>query len=355
MDRQETQLSRRILAMKIAITCIALVAAFLIGAALIALAGVNPWMALRYLVTGSLGSMHSIGDTLTRFVPLLMSTLAFAVGHQVGFMNIGAEGQLAMGSLGAVIVGVYVAALPAFLHVPLALLASFLFGAVWLGIAGFLKIRFKASELLNTMMLNYIAVYIIDILVEGILKEPGSRIDQTQRVLETARLPHILSGTRLHLGFILVLVISWLLYFFLWKTPVGFQIRAVGSSERSARFAGMNVRRMLIIGILISGGIAGIGGGMELLGNQQRLLAGFDLGYGFDGIGAAVMGQYHPLGMILSSLLFAMLRVGAGAMQRNVGVPYPLVYIMQGVVIVTVILSSYFIEKQTEKMTKGAQ
>lgn len=355
MSSIDSQLARRILRMRIVVTCIAVIVAFVLGSILVLLAGINPLMALRYLFSGALGTKHGIGETLTRFVPLFLATMSFAIGMKVHFYNVGIEGQIALGSLGALLVGIYAVDLPAPIHVFLSLLAAVIFGILWLGIAGLLKFRFGANELLTTVMLNYIAVYLMDIIVETVLKDPNSLIDQSQKIAATAELPRIMSGTTAHLGLLIAIAVAVVVYYYVWRTPGGYELRAVGANSKAAMYAGINPAKMIIIGMIISGGLAGLGGGLNLLGYQSRWVSGTFLGYGFDGIGAAVMGQYHPVGMALSALLFAIIRVGGGAMQRSVGVPYPLVHALQGIVIIMVIISAYFIEKRSEKMMKEGQ
>lgn len=355
MSSIDSRLSRRILRMRILVTGIAVVAAFLLGSALVALAGINPLMALRHLFLGALGTKHGIGETLTRFIPLFLATLSFAIAMKVHFYNVGIEGQIALGSFGALLVGIYVTGLPAPIHIFLCLLAAVLFGVLWLSVAGFLKFRFGANELLTTVMLNYIVVYLMNILIETVFKDPDSMIDQSQKIAATAKLPRIMEGTTVHVGLFIAMLVGFIVYYYVWRTPSGFELRAVGANSKAAKYAGISPKKLIIIGIIISGGLAGLGGGLNMLGYQSRWVSGTVLGYGFDGIGAAVMGQYHPLGMAFSALLFAIIRVGGGAMQRSVGVPYPLVHALQGIVIMAVIISAYFIEKRTEKMTKGGQ
>jgi simple sugar transport system permease protein len=174
------------------ISILAIVLALLIGAVLIAFAGINPWEAIPYLIKGSFGNRYGFGETLTRFVPLLFSSLSFAVAHKSGFFNVGAEGQLLVGAVGAVLVGAYIEGLPPLLHVTLSILAGVLFGAIWAGIAGLLKIFLDSNELINTMMLNYVAVLLVDFLLHGPLKPADSYLYVSATILPSAKLPIIL-------------------------------------------------------------------------------------------------------------------------------------------------------------------
>lgn len=336
-----------------AMPVLAIVAALLIGAVLIAIAGINPWQAYGYMLAGSFGALYGFGETLTRFVPLVFAGLGFSIAYKAGFFNVGGEGQLIVGAIGASIVGVFLRDLPAPVHVPLTMLAGFLAGALWAYVAGLLKITLGSDALINTMMLNYIAVLMIDLLVEGSLKDPNSLMDQTAAISQTARLPYIIPGTRLHLGVVFALLGAYGFYFFLWRTPLGYQLRTVGSNTGAAAYAGMNIVAVMSVAVMLSGGLAGLGGAVELMGSQHRYMHGFSPGYGFDGIGVAVMGRHHPVGIVLASLLFAVIRVGTGAMQRGIGVPLPLLSVIHGLIIIFVVGSSYLTNKMALAVVGG--
>lgn len=327
--------------------------ALIIGGILISFAGINPWEAIPYLVKGSFGNRYGFGETLTRFVPLLFCSLSFAIAHKSGFFNVGAEGQLLMGAVGAVIVGAYVEGLHPVLHIVLCIVAGIVFGAIWTGIAGFLKIYLGSDELINTMMLNYVAVLLVDFLIHGPLKPPESYLYVSETILPSAKLPIILSKTPLHLGFIISLVVTAAVFYLVYKTPIGYQMRTVGANRKAAAYAGINIVWATTIALLTTGGLAGMGGAMELMGTQFKIVNGFSAGYGYDGIGVAVMGRYHPIGIILAALLFAVIRVGMGAMQRGAGVPFPLLNVIQGLIIIFVIASGYLTNKLSETVIGG--
>jgi general nucleoside transport system permease protein len=327
--------------------------ALLIGAILIALAGLNPWDAIPYLIKGSLGNRYGFGETLTRFVPLLFTALSFMVAHKSGFFNIGAEGQLLVGAVGAVLVGAYIQGLHPVLHITLAIFAGILFGALWAGIAGFLKISFGSNELINTMMLNYVAVLLVEYLIHGPMKPADSYLYVSATIENSAKLPNILARTPLHLGFVIALLVTAGIFYLIYRTPIGFQMRTVGANLKASSYAGINIVKVTIIALITTGGLAGIGGAIELMGNQFKIVNGFSSGYGYDGIGVAVMGRYHPVGIILSALLFAGIRVGMGAMQRGAGVPFPLLSVIQGLIIIFVIASGYLTNKLSETIIGG--
>ncbi|MHB8135576.1 MAG: ABC transporter permease [Anaerolineaceae bacterium] len=337
----------------IMISVLAILLALLIGAILIALAGVNPWEAYGYLIKGSFGNRFGFGETLTRFVPLLFASLSFAVAHKSGFFNVGAEGQIYIGAIGALLVGAYLDGIPAILHVFLCLLAGFIFGAIWAGIAGVLKVYLGSNELINTMMLNYVAIFLVEFLIHGPLKDPELFIYQSKSVLPSAKLPIILSKTPLHLGFVIALIVTIAVFYLLYRTPIGYQMRTVGANLKAASYAGINIIGVTLVALITTGGLAGIGGAVELMGAQFRMVSGFSPGYGFDGIGIAVMGRYNPVGIVLATFLFAVIRVGTGAMQRGAGVPFPLLSVIQGLIIIFVIASGYLTSKLTETVVGG--
>ncbi|HSM56297.1 MAG TPA: ABC transporter permease [Candidatus Sulfomarinibacteraceae bacterium] len=321
-----------------------------VGAILILMAGINPLVAYGYLLEATIGNTYGFGETLTRFIPLAFAGVGFSMAYQAGFFNVGVEGQLYLGALGAVIAGVLLPEMPALLHIPLALLLGAAGGAIWAHIAGLLRIYLGADELINTMMLNYIAVLVVSLLVQGVLKDPNSMTFQSEALPASARLPFIMPGTNLHLGFVLAIVAVFGIHYLMKHTPLGFKMRAIGHNEDAASYAGMGIASGMTMAVLISGALAGLGGAVELMGTQYRLQAGFSPGYGFDGIGVAIMGKKSPIGLILAALLFAMIRVGAGAMQRGIGVPAPLLSVIQGLIIIAVIASDYFIRKRARRV-----
>lgn len=327
--------------------------ALIIGGILISFAGINPWDAIPYLVKGSFGNRYGFGETLTRFVPLLFCSLSFAIAHKSGFFNVGAEGQLLMGAVGAVLVGAYIDGLNPILHIFLCILAGIIFGAIWAGIAGFLKIYLGSDELINTMMLNYVAILLVDFLIHGPIKPADSYLYVSETILPSAKLPIILSRTPLHFGFFISLLVTAGVFYLVYRTPIGYQMRTVGANKRAASYAGINIIWATVVALLTTGGLAGMGGAMELMGTQFKIVNGFSAGYGYDGIGVAVMGRYHPIGIILATLLFAVIRVGMGAMQRGAGVPFPLLNVIQGLIIIFVIASGYLTNKLSETVIGG--
>ncbi len=282
-----------------------------------------------------LSAIRPVGDSLLLSVPYILAGLGVAVGFQCNLFNIGAEGQLYIGGLATAFVGYAVHGLPWYLHAPLAILAGGFAAGLWGFVPGVLKARFGAHEVINTIMMNYIAYRLMDYLLNGPMKSGGT--PATPTVLPTAFLAAIFpSPVRLHWGIFIALGLALVVYWLLWKTSFGMELRMVGVNDRAARYAGVSVRRTMVIAMVISAVLCGLAGSVHLLGVDRRMMPSFSPGYGFDAIALALLGNSHPLGVVLSSLLFAFLRGGAPRMQVVAGTPVEIIRIIQGMVIVFV-------------------
>jgi len=281
-------------------------------------------------------ALRPVSESLVITTPYILAGLAVALGFRGGVFNIGAEGQLFVGGLAAAYVGYSVKGLPWLIHMPLALLAGILAGTLWGAIPGILKARWGAHEVINTIMMNYIAFRLADYLLQGPMSRPDG-MPITPEVASTAYLPALLpSPVRLHLGFILALLVAWVVYWFLWKTTRGLEIRMVGANPHSARYAGVRIALTIVLTMGLSGALSGLAGANQVLGVDHRMVRAFSAGYGFDSIALALLGNSHPLGVVLASLLFGFLRGGAARMQSVVGVPNEIIRIIQGLIIVFV-------------------
>jgi ABC-type uncharacterized transport system permease subunit len=317
----------------IAIPILAVIGGLAVAAILIVASDVNPVEAYTALIRGAFGSAYATATSLDRAIPLVLAGMGVAFAFRCGVWNVGAEGQIYLGGLFGILVGVYITGLPPFIHIPLTLLAGMVGGALWGGIAGYLRAKHGVNEIVSTLMLNYIAIYIIGALVRGPLAESKSSENWTAQIAHSARLPLIFPGTRLHAGIIVAVLAAVLLYILLWRTPIGYEVRTVGANLIAARHAGMNVVWIQILAMLISGGLAGLAGIAEIAGAQYRLRSGFLLNYGYDSIAVAMLGQLDPLGVLISGIFFGALRAGAGTMQRTVNLPSSLVFVVQGTVV----------------------
>jgi simple sugar transport system permease protein len=274
-------------------------------------------------------------ESLTASTPFIFASLAVALGFRSGLFNIGAEGQLFMGAIFSVFVGYAITGLPAIIHIPLALLAGALGGALWGFIPGWLKARTGGHEVINTIMMNYIAFRLSDWLLNGPMQRPNSFNPVSPTVQDSARLPQFFADPiRFHLGFFIALGVAWLVWWLLFRTRWGFDLRSVGSNPHAARYAGMSIVGTTVAAMSLSGALAGLAGTNEVLGLNHYLAMAFSSGYGFDSIALALLGKSHPLGVVLASLLFGFLRTGALRMQVVAQIPIDIITVIQAFILV---------------------
>jgi simple sugar transport system permease protein len=314
---------------------IAVLASFLLGSILLWILNVNPIEAYTALIKGAFGTQRLIITTLLKSIPLIFAGLAVTLAYRGGVFNIGVEGQLYMGALFAVWAGT-VLVLPYPWHLLVALLLGVLGGMVWGAIPGYLKASRDMNEIIVTILMNYIAIFTVSFFVHGPLKEEGWNT-QTATVAETAQLPIIWAGTRMHAGFYLALICVAAVYILLFHTTLGYRIRMVGANKHAARYVGIKTTMVMALTMALSGGLAGLAGASELLGVQYRLIDNFSPGWGFDAIAVALVGRLHPLGTLLAALFFGAMRNGANSMQTAVKIDVVVVYILQGLAILFLI------------------
>lgn len=336
---------------------LAVVTGLIIGAIVIVVSGASVAKAYGALFVGSFGNpldffaalktlfasgdnaalikaIYPFTESLVTATPYIFAGLSVAVGFRCGLFNIGAEGQFFVGALCSAFVGYSLQGLPMLIHLPLALLGGALGGGIWGMIPGYLKARFGAHEVVNTIMMNWIAFKLSDWLLNGPMKASGFR-PVTPNIQASAELPRFFSDPlRFNLGFFLALLFAYLVYWFLFKTTLGFEIRSVGANPDAAKYAGMNIIKNFVLVMAISGGLAGLAGSAQVLGVDHWVGQGFSAGYGFDAIALALLGKSHPFGVVLAALLFGFLRSGATNMQSMAGIPIDIISIIQGLVIV---------------------
>lgn len=330
-------------------------AALFVGGLVLLALGANPIEAYIGMAQGAFGSPNAIADSLVKAVPLLLVGVGICIAYRGGMINIGGEGQIVMGALATTAVVLAFPFLPGLVLIPLALVAGLVGGGFWGGIAGFLKARFKVNEVLSTVMLNAIAVQFMTFLLNGALMDPSS-VDNTIRIPQTLRFPPWadlprLVPTRLHFGVLLAIFAAVVVYFLLWRTSVGYRIRAVGFNMVASKYAGIPVNRYQILAITLSGALAGMAGAVEVLGVSHRLFTdgsatGFTGSAGFNGIVAALFGGLHPLGVIPASFLFGALLTGANSLQRTVQVPGAFVTTLDGLVVIFVVASQIWAKRR---------
>ncbi len=313
--------------------------AFLIGAVIVLASGRSPILAYQSLLQGAFGDSRAIAQTLAKSTPLMFTALAFAYPARAGQFNMGAEGQLLIGAMAAALVGVFAAPLPAIILAPLTLLAGAVGGEFWGWIAGILKVKAGASEIITTMMLNFIAILFTGYLSTYPFVAKGRYpISQTELIGESARLPRLLENSTLSAAFFVAVLCAIAFYLILEKTTMGFELKSVGWSPLAVEDAGVNVNWHAVMALTIGGGLAGLGGAGEVLGAHDRFIEGFSPGYGFTGIAAGKLGLMNPFGSIIAAIGLGALVQGGTTMQRIAKVPPDLYFVLQAVAIIVALL-----------------
>jgi ABC-type uncharacterized transport system permease subunit len=311
----------------------------LVGALIIAASGADPLAAYAGLVQGALGGPRQLTETALKAAPLLTMSLGLVVAFRGRIWNIGGEGQYFMGALAGTVVGLLgQASLPAWLLIPLMLAAGLVGGALWAGLAAWLKLAFGVNEIIATIMLNFLAIYTVSYLARGPLRDPTSFLPQSARLEGAARLP-TLPGSRIHLGVLIALLLVPAVYVLLWKTTFGFRLRAIGSSAGVADATGINVRAGIALAFLCSGALAGLTGIIEVSAIHARLKDGISGDYGFTGILVALLGRLHPAGVLLAASFFALLTIGTQSMHTGRGLPIALAQVLQVVIILAMLIA----------------
>jgi simple sugar transport system permease protein len=339
---------------------LALFAALIVASLLLLAMNANPGDAIRSMLQGAFGTENATAETFVKAIPILFVAIGICIAFRGGVINIGGEGQMIFGALAGTATALALAQMSGPLIIFASLFGGFLAGAFFGAIAGFLKAYFSVNEILSTIMLNQVAVQIMNYLLNGPLLDPAAagmnNIPKTARIVEQAELPRLtislgsielFAKTRLHYGLIIAIFLAVVIYILLWRTTIGYRIRAVGINERAARYAGLNVQRQTVLAMFLAGGFAGLAGVVQVLGLQYRLQtdgspAGFTGGAGFNGIVAALFGGLNPLGAIPASIFFGGLLVGAQKMQRDLGVSASLITAINGLIVVFTVSSQIF-------------
>ncbi|OGO30301.1 MAG: hypothetical protein A2136_02540 [Chloroflexi bacterium RBG_16_54_11] len=330
---------------------VALLAAMLVSAVLIKFTDASPTEAFTNLIKGAFGNRRAILETLVKSTPLILTGLATVIAFRGKIWSIGQEGQFFLGAIGGYWAYRAFEGLPALALVPIIVVAGFLTGAIGGMVAGFLKAYFNVDEIISTVMGNYIIDYFLSFLLSGVgpWREPGSYYQQTATISENAHYPLLFDNSRLHMGFLIALTGSLVVYLILNHTPFGYQLRAFGSNPRAAKFKGININKIFIVTMLISGGLAGLAGTGELFGVQYRLRPDLSPGYGYTGIIVAMLAGLNPIGVLPAGILFGALINGSAQMRIATGVPTALTYAIQAIVLLFLlsaqVLSRYRIRR----------
>lgn len=342
---------------EIAYPLVAILISFIAGGILVYFFGKDPVVAYTALIKGSLGDLNKAGETLVTVTPLILTGLSIAFGFRCGLFNIGVEGQFIIGSIAAVWAGWAFTGLPAILHVALTLLVGALAGGLWASVIGVLKAKVGSHEVINGIMMNYIAMYMSNFIVMTYLNEPQKAysvaIADTAKLWRFSQAFESFKHSRLNIGIFFALIVAIAAYYILNKTVRGYEIRAVGFNSHAAEYGGISVKKNIILTMIICGVFSGFAGAIMTTGVQYRVnnLFGFT-GYGLDGIAVALVGNNHPIGVILSALLFGILQKGGPLMQIQ-GIPKEVVGIIQGIIILFV--AANFVRVTIEKVKQNKE
>lgn len=347
-------MSKRVQTLVIPVTAVIL--GLLCGAIIMLVFGYDPIGGYSSLIEGVVGQPFYIGETIRQATPYILIGLSVAIAFKAGLFNIGAEGQMLMGWIGSIIIATNFHDLPKWIHLPFAIIVGALFGAFWAFIPGILKATLRVNEVIVTIMLNYTALYVFNYIVQYRLTKG---LDKTKMIdssasLQSTFLQNITTHSSLHWGILIALGVAIIMWFILKKTTFGYEIEAVGFNENASQYAGMSVKKTIIMAMVLAGALSGLAGVMEGLGNYANAyVLSSSPGIGFDGIAVALLGGSSPIGIILSALLFAALKIGALNMSAIAGVPNELVDIIIALIIFFV-ASSYIIRWAMAKFKKGA-
>jgi simple sugar transport system permease protein len=312
---------------------LALISAVAVIALGLWLAGISVSSVFVNLWLGAAGDSYRLSETAVKACPLLFTGLAVMLALRAGLWNIGAEGQLLLGALATAWISPYIAAFPPPFAIALVAAVSLCAGFLWAGCAAYLRQKHNVNEVISTIMLNFVAVYLVSYSVHGPLMEVAGQYPQTEPLPATATLPRLFPPARFHLGILFALIAALLVWVFLFRTKAGFRLRATGANPTAARFAGIAVEREVTLAFLLSGALAGLAGGIEVSGITQRVYEKFSPGYGYTAIAVALVGQRSPIGVVFAALFFGALDAGASAMQRIVGVSSVLASVIQAIVV----------------------
>jgi simple sugar transport system permease protein len=313
-----------------------------VSALAILLFGYNPIHIYREIIIGSLGSLYSFKETIQTMIPLLLMALGVTMCFRLQFINIGAEGQFYMGALAATYVGLRYASLPAAVLLPLMLIAAVIGGGLWCAIPALLKIRLGANETLVTLMMNYIAIQWITLLQTGPWRDPaGGGMPRIALFSDNAVLPNLFG---IHIGWVIALFLVGLMYILLNRSKLGYEVSVLGESEMTARYAGMNIRRIMMYAVLISGGLCGLTGMIQASAVERSISNQFSGGLGFTAIMTAWLGKLNPIAIVFVSFLFAMLLQGGSFIQVAMQVSSTVSSMIQGVVLFFLLGSEFFMQ-----------
>lgn len=333
---------------------IAIFMALILGAFIMILNGKNPILGYSALIKGAFGSKYQIATTLAKTVPLILTGLATAISFRSGIFNIGGEGQLYLGAFAASYIGFTFTDLPAFVAIILAILFSAMVGGFYAYVPGVLKVRFGIDEVITTIMFNSIAIMFTNYLVNYPFQASKGKMGGTNMISESFKFPKLVAMSKLNTSIFYTMIIAVLVYYFIRKTSYGYNFKVIGENSLFARYAGLNNKRYMILAMVISGALCGIAGAFEVYGTHYRFLQNISKGLAFDGMLVSLIVKNNPIGIILMSLFFAVLKTGSNAMELNTGVPSELILVIQSVIILFIAGENGLKEiLKRKRLTKG--
>jgi len=308
-----------------------------VGTVLILACGANPLKAYGLFLNGIFGNSGSFAEIFVKACPLILTGLGCAVAFKTGFFNIGAEGQFYVGAIAATIVSLNMTGAPGVISIILSLLAGFICGGFWALIAAILKAKFNISEIIVTIMLNYIAINFLGYSIRSFLMDPAGNVPQSAKIAASAQLSSLIPSTRFHIGIVIAFICVVIVWFLMEKTSIGYELKAVGLNKRAAACNGISVIKNIIFSAFLSGGLAAIAGVIEVLAIQKKLLEGFSSNCGYTAVLIALIASNSPIGVLAVAILYAAMQIGANSMQRQMGIPSAIVNILIGVVVVLIL------------------
>lgn len=312
--------------------------------------GYDPVTSMERLATGSFGTTFLASETFVLMAPLLLAALAFLVGFRARFYNIGVEGQLYIGALSAYLVGSQLGGIPSPVAIPIVLLASVAGGTLWLALPLIMRIKLQVNEIFPTLVMNFIALDVVNWLTAGPIKDPRSGNLQTALLPKSTWLPVLIPGTRFNIGILVAGAAAILVYVILYKTVLGYEVRASGANPRAAQEGGVDVPRSVLAVGLISGGLAGLAGMVVVTGAEHLLAQNFSPGYGYQGIAVAALGTFHPLGVLVASVPYAALSIGGESLQRSAAaIPIELTYVLQATIVLSILIVQKWLDDRTRR------
>ena len=326
-----------------------------IGTVLILACGANPLKAYGLFFHGIFGNTASLAEIFVKACPLILTGLGCAVAFKTGFFNIGAEGQFYIGAIAATLVSLNFTGLPGVLRIVLSLVVGFACGGLWALIAAILKAKFNISEIIVTIMLNYIAINFLGYSVRSFLMDPAGNVPQSAKIEDGALLHNLIPSTRFHTGIIIAVICVAIVWFLMEKTSVGYELKAVGLNKRAATCNGISVMKNIILSAFLSGGLAAVAGVIEVLAIQKKLLEGISSNCGYTAVLIALIASNSPIGVLGVAILYAAMLVGANSMQRQMGIPSAIVNILIGVVVVLILGKELLRFQQSKKKSTAAE